>query len=100
MADVKFEFGKDPITEEIILADSLGPDEFRMWSIESYRVGEVQVSYDKQYLRDWLIKVGFKEKLKDAANDGKKVMPPKLPSEVVNELLKKYSYVYDKITNS
>jgi len=100
MADVKFEFGKDPITEEIILADSLGPDEFRMWSIESYRVGEVQVSYDKQYLRDWLIKVGFKEKLKDAANDGKKVMPPELPSEVVNELLKKYSYVYDKITNS
>ena len=100
MADVKFEFGKDPITEEIILADSLGPDEFRMWSIESYRVGEVQVSYDKQYLRDWLIKVGFKEKLKYAANDGKKVMPPELPSEVVNELLKKYSYVYDKITNS
>jgi len=100
MADVKFEFGKDPITEEIILADSLGPDEFRMWSIESYKVGEVQVSYDKQYLRDWLIKVGFKEKLKDAANDGKKVMPPELPSEVVNELLKKYSYVYDKITNS
>jgi phosphoribosylaminoimidazole-succinocarboxamide synthase len=100
MADVKFEFGKDPITEEIILADSLGPDEFRMWSIESYRVGEVQVSYDKQYLRDWLIKVGFKEKLKDAANDGKKVMPPELPSEVVNELLKKYSYVYDKITKS
>ena len=100
MADVKFEFGKDPITEEIILADSLGPDEFRMWSIESYKVGEVQVSYDKQYLRDWLMKVGFKEKLKDAANDGKKVMPPELPSEVVNELLKKYSYVYDKITNS
>jgi len=100
MADVKFEFGKDPITEEIILADSLGPDEFRMWSIESYKVGEVQVSYDKQYLRDWLIKVGFKEKLKDAANDGKRVMPPELPSEVVNELLKKYSYVYDKITNS
>jgi phosphoribosylaminoimidazole-succinocarboxamide synthase len=100
MADVKFEFGRDPISEEIILADSLGPDEFRMWSIESYKVGEVQVSYDKQYLRDWLIKVGFKEKLKYAANDGKKVMPPELPSEVVNELLKKYSYVYDKITNS
>lgn len=100
MADVKFEFGRDPITKEIILADSLGPDEFRMWSIESYKVGEVQVSYDKQYLRDWLIKVGFKEKLKHAARDGKKVLPPELPSEVVNELLKKYSYVYDKISNS
>ena len=32
MADVKFEFGKDPISDEIILADSLGPDEFRMWT--------------------------------------------------------------------
>jgi phosphoribosylaminoimidazole-succinocarboxamide synthase len=100
MADVKFEFGRDPITNEIILADSLGPDEFRMWSIESYKVGEVQVSYDKQYLRDWLVKVGFKEKLKHAARDGKTVIPPELPSEVVNELLKKYSYVYDKISNS
>jgi phosphoribosylaminoimidazole-succinocarboxamide synthase len=100
IADVKFEFGRDPITEEIILADSLGPDEFRMWSIESYKVGEVQVSYDKQYLRDWLIKVGFKEKINQAAKDGKKVLPPELPSEVVNELLKKYSYVYDKISKN
>ena len=100
MADVKFEFGRDPITEEIILADSLGPDEFRVWSIESYKVGEVQVSYDKQYLRDWLIKVGFKEKINQAAKDGKKVLPPELPSEVVNELLKKYSYVYDKISKN
>ena len=100
MADVKFEFGKDPISDEIILADSLGPDEFRMWTRESYKVGEEQVSYDKQFLRDWLTKVGFREKIKLASMDGKKTIPPKLPSNVVDELLKRYSYVYEKISKT
>jgi len=100
MADVKFEFGKDPISDEIILADSLGPDEFRMWTRESYKVGEEQVSYDKQFLRDWLTKVGFREKIKLASKDDKKPIPPKLPSNVVDELLKRYSYVYEKISKT
>lgn len=100
MADVKFEFGKDPISDEIILADSLGPDEFRMWTKESYKVGEEQVSYDKQFLRDWLTKVGFREKIKLASKDGKKPIPPKLPSNLVDELLKRYSYVYEKISKT
>jgi phosphoribosylaminoimidazole-succinocarboxamide synthase len=97
MADVKFEFGKDPESDEIILADSLGPDEFRMWTKESYKVGENQVSYDKQYLRDWLIKVGFRDKVK-ISKDGDKPVPPELPSDVVEELLKRYSYVYENIS--
>ena len=99
MADVKFEFGKDPSTSEIILADSLGPDEFRMWTIDSYKVGKKQVSYDKQYLRDWLTKVGFRDIVKQASEEGKKPIPPELPSDVVNELLKRYSFVYEKISN-
>jgi len=98
MADVKFEFGKDPSSNEIILADSLGPDEFRMWNKDSYKVGEEQVSYDKQYLRDWLTKIGFRNKIKNASKDGKMPIPPELPSTVVNELLKRYSYVYKKIS--
>lgn len=97
MADVKFEFGKDPQSDEIILADSLGPDEFRMWTKESYKVGQEQVSYDKQFLRDWLIKVGFRDKVK-ISKDGEKPVPPELPSDVVDELLKRYSYVYEKIS--
>lgn len=97
MADVKFEFGKDPQSDEIILADSLGPDEFRMWTKESYKVGEEQVSYDKQFLRDWLIKVGFRDKVK-ISKDGVKPVPPELPSDVVDELIKRYSYVYEKIS--
>ena len=97
MADVKFEFGKDPQSDEIILADSLGPDEFRMWTKESYKVGQEQVSYDKQFLRDWLIKVGFRDKVK-ISKDGEKPVPPELPSDVVDELLKRYSFVYEKIS--
>ena len=61
MADVKFEFGKDPSTRQIILADSIGPDEFRLWEKSKYAEGKVQESYDKQYLRDWLTEIGFKE---------------------------------------
>ena len=97
LADVKFEFGKNLNSDEIILADSLGPDEFRMWTRESYRVGDEQVSYDKQFLRDWLTKVGFRDKVKKSKN-GDKPLPPELPSDVVDELLKRYTYVYEKIS--
>lgn len=97
LADVKFEFGKDPNSDEIILADSLGPDEFRMWTKESYKPGQDQISYDKQFLRDWLTKVGFRDKLK-LSKDGQKPTPPELPPDVVVELLKRYSHVYEKIS--
>lgn len=97
LADVKFEFGKDLNSDEIILADSLGPDEFRIWTKDSYRVGDEQVSYDKQFLRDWLTKVGFRDKVKKSKN-GEKPLPPELPSDVVDELLKRYTYVYEEIS--
>lgn len=99
LADVKFEFGKDPDSGEIILADSLGPDEFRMWAKESYKPGQMQMSYDKQFLRDWLTKVGFRDKVR-LSKDGEKLVPPELPSCVVDELLKRYSYVYEKISKN
>ncbi len=98
MADVKFEFGTDPESGEIILADSLGPDEFRMWTEESYKEGQEQVSYDKQYLRDWLTKIGFRDEVKRASEKGTKPIPPELPMDVVSELLKRYKYVYEKIS--
>src|SRR5919199_1536242 len=59
MADVKFEFGIDE-KGEMILADSLGPDEYRLWPKNDYQIGKVQESYDKQLLRDWLTRTGFK----------------------------------------
>ncbi|HEX7032028.1 MAG TPA: phosphoribosylaminoimidazolesuccinocarboxamide synthase, partial [Nitrososphaera sp.] len=66
IADVKFEFGKDR-NGNILLGDSLGPDEYRLWLKSDYQPGRIQESYDKQLLRDWLIKIGFKEKVDELA---------------------------------
>jgi phosphoribosylaminoimidazole-succinocarboxamide synthase len=99
IADAKFEFGRDPSTGEIILADSIGPDEFRIWPKSLYAPGKLQDSFDKQYLRDWLIKIGFKKKVDDSEGDIKP-SPPPLPRGLVDELLNRYTYVYEKISSS
>jgi phosphoribosylaminoimidazole-succinocarboxamide synthase len=97
LADVKFEFGRD--NENIILVDSIGPDEFRLWSKESYCPGKTQEAYDKQIVRDWLIEVGYKERLEKARKLGEKIpKPPKLPKELIEETTKRYIYVFEKIT--
>ncbi|MCP8320443.1 MAG: phosphoribosylaminoimidazolesuccinocarboxamide synthase, partial [archaeon] len=96
MADVKFEFGKD---DNILLADSLGPDEFRLWPKEKYSVGKIQESYDKQLVRDWLISVGFKKDLDDAVKKGHPLpKPPKLPEELISETTKRYISAFERIT--
>jgi len=98
IADAKFEFGREPATGEIILADSIGPDEFRIWSKSLYEPGKLQESYDKQYLRDWLTKVGFKKKLDEGRQDVMP-LPPVLPQAIIDELLNRYNYVYQKISS-
>ena len=99
IADVKFEFGFNR-KGEIILGDSLGPDEFRIWKKENYQEGQIQESYDKQILRDWLIKIGFKEKIFDENKYNKKPEPPMLPSSMIEEILNRYVYAYEKITGN
>ena len=97
LADVKFEFGRD--NDKIILIDSIGPDEFRLWPKESYAPGKVQYAYDKQVVRDWLIKEGFKKALDEARKAGKKIPePPRLSEEIINEARTRYIYVFEKIT--
>jgi phosphoribosylaminoimidazole-succinocarboxamide synthase len=98
IADAKFEFGIEPSTGEIVLADSIGPDEFRIWSKSLYEPGKVQESYDKQYLRDWLTKIGFKKKVDESPQDVKP-SPPPIPQVIIDELLSRYNYVYQKISS-
>ena len=98
LADVKFEFGKDPKTGNILLADSIGPDECRLWNIDNYQEGKLQDSYDKQILRDWLIKKGFTKTIKDFAKEGKKPNPPHLPNDLINKISNRYIEVYEKVT--
>ncbi len=98
LADLKLEFGFDE-EENIILADSIGPDEFRLWPKEHYRLGRVQESYDKQPVRDWLSKIGYKKTLDKARSEGQLVpSPPKLPSELVQETSKRYILAYERLT--
>ncbi len=95
ISDVKFEFGRDG--GEISLADSLGPDEYRLWLASEYHPGRTQESYDKQLLRDWLVKMGFKDKVDSLAKEGKKPEPPEVSTEIAEELSRRYILAYERI---
>jgi len=97
IADVKFEFGVDE-KGSILLGDSLGPDEYRLWLKSRYQPGKIQESYDKQLLRDWLIEIGFKGTIDRLAMEGKKPEPLQISSPVVNELSRRYIFAYEQIS--
>lgn len=80
IADTKFEFGLDENGELVVADEVLTPDSSRFWSREAYRTGTSPESFDKQYLRDWLIENGL---------DGK-IPPPELPEDVVAKTREKY----------
>ena len=88
LADTKFEFGL--IDKEIILIDEvLTPDSSRFWPADDYDVGRGQVSYDKQYVRDWL-----------ETQDWDKTAPgPQLPDEVVARTRARYVEAYELLTD-
>jgi phosphoribosylaminoimidazole-succinocarboxamide synthase len=87
LADTKFEFGS--IGNQIILIDEcLTPDSSRFWELESYQIGTSPKSFDKQYIRDYLIEIGW----------DKQSEPPELPEEVIMKTREKYLNVYKIIT--
>ncbi len=99
IADVKFEFGRDPAKGNILLGDSIGPDEFRLWLRADYSPGRDQESFDKQLLRDWLIRTGFKNNVDNSIKDGVKVIPPVIPDSLLSELTRRYVWAYEQITD-
>lgn len=98
LADLKLEFGK--INGEIILGDSIGPDEYRMWPNASYQVGKIQESFDKQLLRDWLALRGYQKKFEENRSQGKEPSAPQLPTELCNEMSARYITAYERITGT
>lgn len=89
IADTKFEFGFDLKTEELMLIDEvLTPDSSRFWPKELYSPGKSQVSFDKQFVRDWLKEIGWKET----------EPPPEIPPYVVEKTLEKYLEALFKLT--
>ena len=96
LADLKLEFGKS--SDKILLGDSIGPDEYRMWSKDTYQVGKTQESFDKQLLRDWLAARGFQKRFEEDRNAGKDPIAPELPSELSHEMSTRYIAAYERIT--
>ena len=87
IADTKFEFGI--LDGELILIDELfTPDSSRFWPKDEYQPGKSQVSFDKQYLRDWLESTGW----------DKTPPPPRLPQEVIHRTSEKYRLAFKMLT--
>jgi phosphoribosylaminoimidazole-succinocarboxamide synthase len=89
IADTKFEFGL--VENDIILIDEiLTPDSSRFWPKETYAPGGPQKSFDKQYLRDYLLSLDW----------DKKPPAPSLPEEVIKNTRKKYLDALDQLTGT
>jgi phosphoribosylaminoimidazole-succinocarboxamide synthase len=98
LADLKLEFGK--LNNEIILADSIGPDEFRLWPKDMYKIGNMQEAYDKQLLRDWLTENGYEKKFNDSRSKGEEPIAPSIPSDLISKMAKRYVTAYESMTGN
>ncbi len=88
IADTKFEFGILPGGELIIIDEALTPDSSRFWPKDQYEPGHSQASFDKQYVRDYLLTLDW----------GKTYPGPELPEEIVKKTYEKYSKAYELLT--
>ena len=96
LADLKLEFGK--LDGKITLGDSIGPDEYRLWPKDSYKVGKIQEAYDKQLLRDWLTANGYQKQIDEARQRGDELIPPNIPEEIIDKMTQRYTTAYERIT--
>jgi phosphoribosylaminoimidazole-succinocarboxamide synthase len=95
IADTKFEFGA-PLdaaddSEPMLVDEVLTPDSSRFWPADKYKPGKAQVSYDKQFLREYL------EGLVAAKTWNKQAPGPALPDEVVKATQEKYAQARDRL---
>lgn len=89
IADTKFEFGL--IDGELVLIDEiLTPDSSRFWPKDTYRPGVPQKSFDKQYVRDYLLLLGWNQR----------PPAPELPPEVVENTCRKYDEALRRLTGA
>ena len=73
IADTKFEFGTDENGTLFLIDEVLTPDSSRFWPKDRYAPGRGQESFDKQFVRDYLLSIEF----------NKKPPAPKLPDNVI-----------------
>ena len=92
LVDTKFEFGKDPNGEEIVLADEvLTPDSSRYWDKAAYDQGRTVESFDKQIVRNWLLE----------SWDPEGTNPPTVLSpELVEKVSSRYAELRQKLVHA
>lgn len=92
LADTKFEFGlvagSDGHEELILVDEALMPDSSRFWVKGSFEQGAEPISFDKQYVRDYLESLGW----------NKQPPPPALPAEVIANTARRYAEIFKQIT--
>ncbi len=84
IADTKFEFGLDEAGKIMLIDEVLTPDSSRFWPADKYAPGREQDSFDKQFVRDYLERIGF----------NKQPPGPVLPKEIVQATRAKYVEAY------
>lgn len=84
IADTKFEFGMDEAGRLILIDEALTPDSSRFWPLDTYQPGKGQASYDKQFVRDYLLSINW-ETLPEM---------PSLPDDVVRKTSDIYMKAY------
>ena len=95
IADTKFEFGIDVTTGALVLADEiLTPDSSRFWPADQWVEGQVTPSFDKQYVRDWLVSAESGWDRASGAN------PPALPESVAAATAARYVEAYRRLTGA
>ena len=88
LADTKFEFGRDSDGKICLGDEALTPDSSRFWAADSWKPGGAQPSFDKQYVRDWLLSCGW----------DRKSPPPELPAEVIEKTRERYESAFTLLT--
>jgi phosphoribosylaminoimidazole-succinocarboxamide synthase len=93
LVDTKYEFGLDDDNTLVLIDELHTPDSSRYWRLDNYQAqidkGEEPDNYDKEYLRLW-----FKARFDPYGDEA----APEPPQSVIDEMSKRYIYVYEKLT--
>ena len=90
LADTKFEFGRNSAGAIVLGDEALTPDSSRFWDQSTWVPGGTQPSFDKQFLRDYLVASGW----------DRNSPPPALPAEIVEKTAERYEEAFYRLTGS
>ena len=90
LADTKFEFGLNSSGDIVLGDEALTPDSSRFWELSTWEPGGAQASFDKQFLRDYLVTSGW----------DRNSPPPELPVEIVEKTALRYEEAFYRITGN